>query len=137
MSPGELLVIIGPPAVRRCASTSRCLSLGAAPVTVSGGRTRSQDSAGVRACKDSPDLRCAMHGMDQEEVDARIQTYYSELFVEAARLTVRSAQGRLKFERTQELIRARIPARMRASSTSAGLRACTPRHSQRSAMTSC
>ena len=51
-----------------------------------------------------------MHGMDQEEVDARIQTYYSELFVEAARLTVRSAQGRLEFERTQELIRARIPA---------------------------
>lgn len=51
-----------------------------------------------------------MHDMDQAEVDARVQTYYSQQFVEADRLTVRSAQGRLEFERVQELICARIPA---------------------------
>jgi SAM-dependent methyltransferase len=48
--------------------------------------------------------------MDQAEVDARVQAYYSEHFAEAERLTVRSAQGRLEFERVQELIAARIPA---------------------------
>lgn len=46
--------------------------------------------------------------MDQEEVDARIQDYYSREFVEAERLTGRSAQGRLEFERVQELIAARV-----------------------------
>lgn len=51
-----------------------------------------------------------MHGMNQAEVDARVQSYYSEHFVEAERLTVRSAQGRLEFERAQELVRSRIPA---------------------------
>lgn len=54
-----------------------------------------------------------MHGMNQEDVDARVQTYYSEQFVEAERLTSRSAQGRLELERTQELVRARIPAAAR------------------------
>lgn len=48
--------------------------------------------------------------MDQSEVDARIHTYYTEEFVEAERLTTRSAQGRLEFERVQELIAERIPA---------------------------
>jgi ubiquinone/menaquinone biosynthesis C-methylase UbiE len=46
--------------------------------------------------------------MDQAEVDARIQDYYSQHFAEAERLNVRSAQGRLEFERVQELITARI-----------------------------
>jgi hypothetical protein len=41
--------------------------------------------------------------MDQADVDARIQAYYSQQYVEAERLTVRSAQGRLEFERVQEL----------------------------------
>lgn len=48
--------------------------------------------------------------MDQAQVDARVQAYYSADFVEADRLTVRSAQGRLELERVQELVGARIPA---------------------------
>ncbi|GCD89387.1 bifunctional 2-polyprenyl-6-hydroxyphenol methylase/3-demethylubiquinol 3-O-methyltransferase UbiG [Nocardioides sp. LS1] len=48
--------------------------------------------------------------MEQGDVDARIQTYYAQQFTEAERLTVRSAQGRLEFERVQELIAARIEA---------------------------
>jgi SAM-dependent methyltransferase len=48
--------------------------------------------------------------VSQSEVDHRIQDYYSEHFAEAQRLTVRSAQGRLEFERVQELIGARIDA---------------------------
>jgi hypothetical protein len=44
--------------------------------------------------------------MDQAELDARVQAYYSQHFAEAERLTVRSAQGRLEFERVQELIAA-------------------------------
>jgi SAM-dependent methyltransferase len=46
--------------------------------------------------------------MNQADVDARIQDYYSQHFAEAERLTVRSAQGRLEFERVQELIARRI-----------------------------
>jgi len=46
--------------------------------------------------------------MNQTDVDARIQDYYSQQFAEAERLTVRSAQGRLEFERVQELIAGRI-----------------------------
>ena len=46
--------------------------------------------------------------MDQANVDERIQDYYTEHFVEAESLIVRSAQGRLEFERVQELIAARI-----------------------------
>ena len=46
--------------------------------------------------------------MNQGDVDARIQDYYGQHFVEAERLTVRSAQGRLEFERVQELIAGRI-----------------------------
>lgn len=42
-------------------------------------------------------------------MDARIQAYYSQQFVEAERLTVRSAQGRLELERVQELVTDRIP----------------------------
>lgn len=48
--------------------------------------------------------------MDQKDLDARIQTYYAEQFVEAERLTTRSAQGRLELERVQELVRGRISA---------------------------
>lgn len=48
--------------------------------------------------------------MDQAQVDARVQAYYSQDFVEADRLRVRSAQGRLELERVQELVCARIPA---------------------------
>ena len=51
--------------------------------------------------------------MDQADVDARIQDYYSRHFAEADRLTVRSAQGRLEFERVQELITARVPSHSR------------------------
>lgn len=48
--------------------------------------------------------------MDQARIDAAIQTYYVELFDENARLTTRSAQGRLEFERTQEIVRYATPA---------------------------
>jgi SAM-dependent methyltransferase len=46
--------------------------------------------------------------MDQAEIDAQVQVYYSQLFTEAERLTVRSAQGRLEFERVQELVAERV-----------------------------
>ncbi|MFD5225442.1 class I SAM-dependent methyltransferase [Microbacterium sp. NPDC058342] len=46
---------------------------------------------------------------DQDDIDARIQTYYGELFDEHIRLTTRSAQGPLEFQRTQEIIRAHAP----------------------------
>ncbi|REJ05522.1 class I SAM-dependent methyltransferase [Microbacterium bovistercoris] len=45
----------------------------------------------------------------QTEIDARIQTYYGDVFDESVRLTTRSAQGPLEFRRTQELIRAHVP----------------------------
>jgi SAM-dependent methyltransferase len=51
--------------------------------------------------------------MNQAELDARIQAYYSQQFAERERLTVRSAQGRLEYERVQELIAAHIPTRSR------------------------
>lgn len=51
--------------------------------------------------------------MDQSELDARIQVYYVDLFDESERLGTRSAQGRLEFERVQELVGSRIPARSR------------------------
>lgn len=54
--------------------------------------------------------RTTVRRMDQAEIDARVQSYYATGFVEADRLTVRSAQGRLEFDRVQELIRERIPA---------------------------
>ncbi|OIJ26660.1 hypothetical protein [Nocardioides luteus] len=45
----------------------------------------------------------------QKDIDRRIQAYYGRSgWDEAARLTGRSAQGRLEFERTQELILERI-----------------------------
>ena len=52
--------------------------------------------------------------MDQARLDAAIQTYYAELFDEDARLTTRSAQGRLELERTQHIVRAATtpPARL-------------------------
>ena len=54
-----------------------------------------------------------MHGriqsMDQAGIDAAVRTFYGELFDEGARLTTRSAQGRLEFERTQAVIRAATP----------------------------
>lgn len=43
---------------------------------------------------------------DQDDIDARIQVYYADTFDEDVRLTTRSAQGPLEFQRTQELIRA-------------------------------
>lgn len=46
---------------------------------------------------------------DQPDIDARIQTYYSEVFDEHVRLTTRSAQGPLEFQRTQEIIREHVP----------------------------
>lgn len=42
--------------------------------------------------------------MNQEGVDARVQAYYAHEFVESERLTTRSAQGRLEFQRVQELV---------------------------------
>lgn len=42
--------------------------------------------------------------MDQAALDVRITDYYSRQFSEGDRLTSRSAQGRLEFERTQEII---------------------------------
>ncbi|MGW8484161.1 class I SAM-dependent methyltransferase [Microbacterium sp. NPDC055903] len=48
--------------------------------------------------------------MGQETIDAAVQKYYGELFDERLRLTSRSAQGRLEFERTQEVVRAATPA---------------------------
>jgi SAM-dependent methyltransferase len=46
--------------------------------------------------------------MDQTGIDARIQTYYTDLFDEATRLTTRSASGRLEFQRVQEIIGERL-----------------------------
>ncbi|UJP11058.1 class I SAM-dependent methyltransferase [Microbacterium sp. KUDC0406] len=45
----------------------------------------------------------------QSDIDARIQTYYGDVFDESVRLTTRSAQGPLEFRRTQELIREHVP----------------------------
>lgn len=45
----------------------------------------------------------------QQQIDARIQAYYGEVFDEHVRLTTRSAQGPLEFRRTQEIIRAHVP----------------------------
>jgi len=50
-----------------------------------------------------------MTSADQQDIDARIQTYYGEVFDEHVRLTTRSAQGPLEFQRTQEIIRAHVP----------------------------
>jgi SAM-dependent methyltransferase len=47
---------------------------------------------------------------DQRHLDERVQIYYGEEFAESERLTTRSAQGRLEHQRTQELIRAIVPA---------------------------
>lgn len=49
-----------------------------------------------------------MTSADQQDIDARIQTYYGEVFDEHVRLTTRSAQGPLEFQRTQEIIRAHV-----------------------------
>jgi len=46
--------------------------------------------------------------MNQRTWTLASQDYYTEHFAEAERLTVRSAQGRLEFERVQELIASRI-----------------------------
>lgn len=46
--------------------------------------------------------------MEQTEIDARIQRYYSAVFDEADRLVGRTAQGALEFIRTQELVTERI-----------------------------
>jgi hypothetical protein len=42
--------------------------------------------------------------MNQADVDARIWDYYSAHFAQSERLTLRSARGRVEFERVQELI---------------------------------
>ncbi|MDT0157149.1 class I SAM-dependent methyltransferase [Microbacterium sp. ARD32] len=47
---------------------------------------------------------------EQDDIDARIQTYYGEAFDEHARLTTRSAQGPLEFRRTHEIIREHVPS---------------------------
>lgn len=57
-------------------------------------------------------LTASLDGMtsaDQQDIDARIQTYYGEVFDEHVRLTTRSAQGPLEFQRTQEIIRSHVP----------------------------
>lgn len=46
--------------------------------------------------------------MEQTDIDAEIQRYYSMVFDEADRLVERSAQGALEFIRTQELVAERI-----------------------------
>ncbi len=46
---------------------------------------------------------------DQDAIDERIQAYYGVQFDESVRLTTRSAQGPLEFQRTQELIRRHVP----------------------------
>lgn len=46
---------------------------------------------------------------DQSDIDVRIQSYYEDIFDESARLTTRSAQGPLEFQRTQELILEHAP----------------------------
>lgn len=46
----------------------------------------------------------------QEDIDARIQSYYTSVFDEHARLTTRSAQGPLEYVRTQEIIREHVSA---------------------------
>lgn len=46
----------------------------------------------------------------QDAIDERIQTYYGEVFDENVRLTTRSPQGPVEFLRTQEIIRAHVPA---------------------------
>ncbi|MGB3376718.1 MAG: class I SAM-dependent methyltransferase [Microbacterium sp.] len=45
---------------------------------------------------------------DQDDIDACIQTYYGEVFDEHVRLTTRSAQGPLEFQRTQQIIREHV-----------------------------
>ncbi|MGL3150764.1 class I SAM-dependent methyltransferase [Microbacterium sp. A82] len=47
-------------------------------------------------------------GPKQSEIDARIQAYYGGIFDENARLSTRSAQGPLEFQRTQALIAATV-----------------------------
>ncbi|WP_167133311.1 class I SAM-dependent methyltransferase [Paramicrobacterium chengjingii] len=42
--------------------------------------------------------------VDQNDIDERVRAYYREQFDENARLTTRSAQGRLEHRRTQQLI---------------------------------
>lgn len=51
--------------------------------------------------------------MNQPDLDVRIQAYYTNQFTESERLRTRSAQGRLEFERVQELVGARIAPRSR------------------------
>ncbi|MBN8423380.1 methyltransferase domain-containing protein [Microbacterium esteraromaticum] len=46
----------------------------------------------------------------QEDIDARIQSFYTSVFDEHARLTTRSAQGPLEYVRTQEIIREHVSA---------------------------
>ena len=45
---------------------------------------------------------------DQQSIDARIQSYYGDVFDEQVRLTTRSPQGPVEFQRTQEIIRAHV-----------------------------
>lgn len=61
-----------------------------------------------------------MVASDQPELDARIQEYYAGVFDEQARLTTRSVQGPLEFERTQEIIRAHIPSGSRVLDVGGG-----------------
>ncbi|MFC7790368.1 class I SAM-dependent methyltransferase [Microbacterium sp. MAHUQ-60] len=51
-----------------------------------------------------------MTAPNQEEIDARIQAYYGEVFDEHVRLTTRSAQGPAEFSRTQEIVRGHVPS---------------------------
>lgn len=47
--------------------------------------------------------------IEQDDIDSRIQSYYGQVFDESVRLTTRSAQGPLEFQRTQEIVCAHVP----------------------------
>ncbi|MGQ7313496.1 GrpB family protein [Microbacterium arabinogalactanolyticum] len=80
--------------------------------TTSWGSYTARKAPIVRALLARARLTASLDGMtsaDQQDIDARIQTYYGEVFDEHVRLTTRSAQGPLEFQRTQEIIRSHVP----------------------------
>jgi hypothetical protein len=90
-----------------------CRTITGAAFGSADGRHRKTGPAAIRSIAprqaegDLPRKASTVSRMNQADVDARIQDYYTEHFAEAERLTVRSAQGRLEFERVQELIACR------------------------------
>jgi SAM-dependent methyltransferase len=51
-----------------------------------------------------------MNDERQSQIDARVLTYYDELFDESTRLSTRSAQGPLELQRTLEVVRSHVGA---------------------------